>query len=94
MSIDVIFHLVEDKVFHQYMQRLVDAADRWVLVYSSNYNGTKVAGHHVRHRKFTEWMEANAPQFRLVEEIPNRYPFDESNQDHTSFADFFLFKKV
>ena len=93
MSIDVIFHLVEDKVFHQYMQRLVDAADRWVLVYSSNYNGTKVAGHHVRHRKFTEWMETHAPQFRLVEEIPNRYPFDESNQDHTSFADFFLFKK-
>jgi len=93
MSIDVIFHLVEDKVFSQYMNRLVDASRRWVLVYSSNYEGTKVAGHHVRHRKFTDWMEMNAPHFRLVEEIPNRYPFDESNQDHTSFADFFLFEK-
>ena len=94
MSIDVIFHLVEDRVFNQYMQRLVDGSNRYVLVYSSNYVGTKIAGHHVRHRKFTDWMRANAPEFRLIEEIPNRYPFDESNQDHTSFADFYLFERL
>ena len=94
MSIDVIFHLVEDRVFNQYMQRVVDGSERYVLVYSSNYEGTIIAGHHVRHRKFTNWMKANAPEFRLIEEIPNRYPFDESNQEHTSFADFYLFERL
>ncbi|MDA9863793.1 hypothetical protein N9C70_01855 [Flavobacteriales bacterium] len=94
MSVDVIFHLVEDRIFNQYMQRLVDGSDCYVLVYSSNYEGTKIAGHHVRHRKFTVWMKANAPEFRLIEETPNRYPFDESNQDNTSFADFYLFERL
>ena len=94
MSIDVIFHLVEDRVYHEYMQGLVAGSDRWVLVYSSNHEGPKVVGHHVRHRKFTDWIGRNAPEFRLVQEVKNRYPFDESNQDHTSFADFFLFEKM
>jgi len=93
MSIDVIFHLVEDRVFDEYMRRLVDGSKSFVLVYSSNYLGTRVAGHHVLHRKFTDWMESNAPLFVLKEHIPNRYPFDESDQDNTSFADFYLFER-
>jgi len=94
MSIDVIFHLVEDRVFNQYMERLVNGSKKFVLVYSSNYAGTRVAGHHVLHRKFTDWIDSNAPIFKLKEHIKNRYPFDESDQDNTSFADFFLFERL
>jgi len=94
MSIDVIFHLVEDRIFNQYMERLVNGSKKFILVYSSNYAGTRVAGHHVLHRKFTDWIESNAPIFKLKEHIKNRYPFDESDQDNTSFADFFLFEKL
>jgi Methyltransferase domain len=68
LSLDVIFHLVEDAVFEDYMQRLFDAADRYVIVYSTNTNrSTRVDRAHVRHRRFTEWTSARQ-SWRLVHE--------------------------
>ena len=34
LSLDVIFHLVEDEVFESYMGRLFSASKRWVIIYS------------------------------------------------------------
>jgi hypothetical protein len=50
MSLDVIFHLVEDAVYDQYLERLFAAGERYVVVYSTSADmpGTGVA--HVRHR--------------------------------------------
>ncbi len=36
-SLDVIYHLVEDRLFNDYMNRLFDAAKRFVVVYATNY---------------------------------------------------------
>ena len=36
LSLDVIFHLVEDAVFESYMSNLFDSAQRYVIIYSSN----------------------------------------------------------
>jgi SAM-dependent methyltransferase len=56
LSLDVIFHLVEDAVFDDYMHRLFDAAERYVIVFSSNTNRrTPIDRAHVRHRRFTDW---------------------------------------
>lgn len=92
LSLDVIFHLVEDLVFEGYMQTLFDSADRFVIVYASNRDEEHHAAH-VRHRKFTDWVEANRPDFCLIHCIPNRFPFDTNDKDNTSFADFFVFEK-
>jgi SAM-dependent methyltransferase len=35
MSIDVIFHLVEDEVYDEYLRRLFAAAERFVIIYST-----------------------------------------------------------
>jgi SAM-dependent methyltransferase len=89
LSLDVIYHLVEDRVFEQYMTTLFDAARRFVIVYSSNKDERGAL--HVRHRKFTDWIEQNRPRARLVEKIPNCYPEDPADPVETSFADFYIF---
>lgn len=95
LSLDVIYHLVEDDVYEQYMRKLFDAALEYVVVYSSNYNDDFALGaKHVRHRKFTDWAARNAPDFELLKEISNPYPYDENDPTNTSLADFHFFKKT
>ncbi|MEY8096106.1 hypothetical protein AB9F29_01640 [Falsihalocynthiibacter sp. S25ZX9] len=92
LSLDVIYHLVEDEAFDTYMENLFDAAERFVIIYSSNKDEQAVA-QHVRHRKFTDWVSTNAPTFSLAAQIPNQYPFNPDDQENTSFADFYVFQK-
>lgn len=92
MSLDVIYHLVEDTTFDDYMQSLFACASRFVVIYSSDkQDGTKFE--HVRHRKFTDWVKAHQPDWSLCRKLPNRYPLEEGREDDTSFADFFFFAK-
>ena len=93
LSLDVIYHLVEDAVYDGYMGQLFDSATKYVIVYSSN-SAKSWSSPHVRHREFTRWVQDHRPDFELVEIIPNRYPYDKGDPDNTSFADFFIFERV
>jgi len=92
LSLDVIFHLVEDDTFHRYMQRLFARALRFVVIYASDRDATTPDAH-VRHRNFSAWIMRNAPEWRLVRHVPNPYPFDPRAPNDTSFADFHLFAR-
>jgi hypothetical protein len=92
LSLDVIYHLIEDETFERYMYDLFGASSRYVIIYSSN-DEAMTAVPHVRHRCFTSWVEERQPDFKLVEHVPNAFPFDESDQDNTSFADFYVFER-
>jgi hypothetical protein len=92
LSLDVIFHLVEDAVFDSYMRSLFARSERYVIIYSSNYDAYTGAPH-VRHRKFTAWVERNAPDWQAAGFVPNRFPFDRHRPDETSFADFHFFAR-
>lgn len=92
MSLDVIFHLVEDDVFDEYMRRLFGAASKFVVVYSSNQNEPiEPVVAHVRHRRFSEWIEQNAPRWSLTTHVPNPYPYN-GDSTTTSFADFYFYQ--
>ena len=94
LSLDVIYHLVEDEVFESYMRRLFDASTRWVIVYASDQEDTdRAEAAHVRHRKFTRWVEANRPGWVLRETIPNRYPYTGDFR-LGSFSEFFIFERA
>jgi SAM-dependent methyltransferase len=92
LSLDVVFHLVENPVFHSYMRSLFARARRYVIIYSSNYNAWTEAPH-VRHRKFTTWVQKRAPDWEAAGFVPNRFPFDRNRPDETSFADFHFFAR-
>jgi SAM-dependent methyltransferase len=92
LSLDVIFHLVEDTVFDSYMRSLFARSQRYVVIYSSNYDALTEAPH-VRHRKFSAWIEENARDWQAAGFVPNRFPFDHNRPEETSFADFYFFAR-
>jgi len=93
LSLDVIYHLVEDSVFESYMRTLFAAADRFVIIYSSNSAMREQdQAAHVRHRVFSDWVDANAPGWTLMEHIPNKHPPGEAGA-RGSLADFFVYEK-
>lgn len=93
LSLDVIYHLVEDEIFEKYMTDLFGAAERHVIIYATNSDDDVHNAAHVRHRRFTDWVEKNASDFKLMQHIPNRYPYSEADPDNTSFADFFIYER-
>lgn len=94
LSLDVLYHLIEDDVFEEYMLRLFAAASHHVIIYSSNSAdaGGKTAPH-VRHRNFTDWVEENAADWQLERKIENPHPWDPADPEATSTADFYLFSR-
>ncbi|WP_172966880.1 methyltransferase domain-containing protein [Patiriisocius marinistellae] len=93
MSLDVLYHLVEDTVFKNYMIDLFNASTKYVVIYSSNYDDHFAA--HVKCREFTKWIDTNvADQWKQVDFIKNKYPFDKKDPNNTSMADFYFYQKI
>lgn len=94
LSLDVIFHLVEDKIYISYMKRLFESAINNVIIYSSNKTGQQDArALHFKHRKFTKWVEENCSEWKLIEIIPNRYTLPR-NDLAVSVSDFYIYNHV
>jgi SAM-dependent methyltransferase len=92
LSLDVIYHLVEDRVFEDYMGRLFSFSGHYVAIYASNYEA-RTRATHVRHREFTRWITTNAPDWQQAGFVANRFPEDSTQPEETSFADFYFFAR-
>jgi hypothetical protein len=95
LSLDVIFHLVEEEVYEDYMQLLFAAAEKYVIIYASNreaHPGSGAAAH-FKHRKFTDWITSNAPAFKLIQQIFNLFPF-QGDERKGSVSDFYIFERT
>jgi hypothetical protein len=84
LSLDVIFHLIEDDVFEAYMRNLFEVADRFVIVYSNDHE-IRDPGRHVRWREFTPWIETNIRDWELFRLEPAPLP---------EYQDFRVFARV
>jgi len=94
LSLDVIYHLVEDGIFEQYMRRLFSAAERFVVIYSSDTDdNTHFQDPYLRHRRFSIWIQQNLSGWKLIDRIPNRYPYEGDCQGG-SVSDFFIYEKI
>ena len=83
LSVDVIYHLVEDDIFESYLHHLFSCSRRFVIIYAWDVESERLQ--HVRHRKFTVWIEKNIKNWSLVETIENKSPLPA--------CDFFIYKK-
>lgn len=68
LSMDVIFHLTEDEVFYRYMDGLIGASGRHVLIQSTNFDAGPTGGH-VRAREFTRGLRERFPQIAEIEPL-------------------------
>lgn len=92
ISLDVIFHLIEDDIFDTYMRRLFNASSSYVIIYSSNQDAPiPPIAEHVRHRHFSTWVQREIPTWQLIQKITNPYPYN-GDSNTTSFADFYIYK--
>lgn len=85
-SLDVIYHLVENEVFERYMNHLFGAGRLYVIIYSTNAELGGTAPH-VRHRRFTPWVERCFPEWQLAQVAQG----PSSGVDR---ADFFVYEKT
>jgi SAM-dependent methyltransferase len=94
LSLDVIYHLVEDETYDAHLSSLFSSANRFVAIYSSNTNAqAKLQGAHIRHRKFSDDVQQKYPQWKQVQFIANEFPY--AGDDRTgSFADFYFYKRT
>lgn len=86
LSNDVIYHLLNDREYERYMSRLFEYSSKYVIIYSSNFDEAPTErSPHIKHRIFTDWIKANAPDWKLIRHIPNLYresKYNPSLSDH------------
>ena len=93
ISLEVIFHLIEDEVFNSYMLNLFKSSKKYICIYSSNINSP--SARYVRHRKFTDWIDKYMSRnWKMIEFIPNKYPFNPKHRYNTSYSDFYFYEKT
>ncbi len=93
LSLDVIYHLIEDNVFHNYMEQLFNSSTKFVIIYSSNTDRQeKFQAPHLKHRKFSKWLNSKS-EWKLIQHIQNKYPYT-GNDLEGSFADFYIYEKA
>lgn len=93
LSLDVLFHITEDDIFKFYLDHLFSSSRKYVIIYSSNDPSIQSIGKHVRHRRFTDYIEKYHKDWCLNSFEKNRYPYN-GNDEETSFADFYVFQKI
>lgn len=74
LSIDVIFHLVEDDVYDAHLRQVFDSAIRFVIIYSSNRADSSRTFKHVRHRSVSADIDSSFPEFERLTELESSLP--------------------
>ncbi len=93
LSLDVLYHLVEDDAFQGYMFALFGMALRSVIIYSSDTDdNTAIRLPHVRNRHFSEWVRHNIDGWQLVCHEANPYA-KVSERSVGSIANFFVYER-
>ncbi len=92
VSLDVLFHLVEDEVYTTYMEHLFASADRLVVIYARDVDGPQT--YHERNRSFTRFVRERLPAWAQLEKIGSPFLAEARNeQDAANVAEFFVFAK-
>ena len=81
LSLDVVYHLVEDEVFESYMHCLFGLAKKYVIIYAWDVEEEK--RYHIRHRHFSKWICNNVPAFKLINRVSKE-----------GFCDFFVYERA
>ena len=95
LSTDVIYHLVEDDVFENYMSDLLNASERYAILYTSDAGGfvpPEKPRAPLRHRHVQRYIAERFPEWKFIERVANSYPYVPGDET-TSFADFYVYER-
>lgn len=92
LSLDVIYHLIEDEIYTKYMDDLFMSATKYVIIYS--WDSMSAQDFHQKGRNFSKWVIENQPSFKLIKKIENPYKYDPADPENTSDAVFMMFERI
>jgi len=93
MSMDVIFHLVEDAVYDAYMTRLFEAGSRYVMIYSTSADMQNTGTPHVRHRNVATDVAVRFGNFSRMHGLESQLP-EPVRFDRGLPTSFFLYQRT
>jgi glycosyltransferase involved in cell wall biosynthesis len=87
ISLDVIYHLVEDETFKRYLTNLFEVSSRYVMVYSTNFDKRYDFPHQLD-RKFTDYVAEHMRGWRLMKVLPNPHKGPDTQ------SDFYIYERT
>jgi SAM-dependent methyltransferase len=97
VSLDVIYHLVEDAVFENYMRHLFASATRFVALYTSDSDSySEIPPPEVKHRPVLRYVKEHFRDWQLYNKVMNPYPYkSQFDGDVTteSFSNFYFYSR-
>ncbi len=92
LSLDVIYHLIEENVYKKYIEDIFSVGIKMVIIYSTNESLPQFGGHE-KHRNFTKDIKKYVRGWELVEIIENKYSIEKYGEERGSRANFYLYTK-
>jgi len=74
VSLEVVFHIVEDDLYELYMEHLFAAARRLCVIFTSARPADELQPAHMRYRDVVAHVADRLPGWSLDRVIPNRHP--------------------
>lgn len=93
LSLDVIYHLIEDIVYEEYIKNIVNHGSKYIIIYSCDFKDDGGYAKHVKPRNFTKNVLLNE-NYKLVSFEKNKYNKKQINMSLYSNSDWFIFKKI
>lgn len=87
MSLDVLYHLVEDDKFNDYLYNLFNSSNKYVCIYASDYD-EKQRVKHIKRRKFTEYVKNEFSEWEMILFVKNPYLYEMSN------SNFYFYERI
>lgn len=93
MSLDVLYHLVEKEIFEKYLRDLFNTSKKYVIIYATDYDQKEEPIYqHENRRSFTKFVAKEFPNFKLIEQIKNKYEHVKKGEIGSD-CDFFIYEK-
>ncbi len=93
MSLDVLYHLVEKQIFEKYLTDLFNTSKKYVIIYATDFDQKEEPIYqHENRRSFSTFVTKQFPNFKLIEQIKNKYA-DVKKGEIGSDCDFFIYEK-
>lgn len=93
ISLDVLFHLVEDEIYWSYLGALFQAGRRYVLVYSTSSKRPGKNLRHVRHRPVEKDILERFKSFKRIDQFESKIPPAVEYSDG-GYTRFFAYERI
>jgi len=95
LSLDVLYHLVEDDLFEAYLNDLFTLGSKFVIIYACDRDESELppVARHLKWRRFTPFIAQSLPEWQLVLHEPNPFPAEKYGTQDGSYASFFVFER-